>query len=211
MTLGDGIVTATVLLLVAAGLYLIGKHRKWVQAGKVVCGLLALLILTGLTMWGYQKYENRPHRVTEFANVQLGMKPADVKIILGEPSGVYEPDESSNLGWVYKESYSEEYSSYLVFKKSESGEQQLDIICDRSYPRLFGITDYTSLSTVLKKLGQPSYESISGDGLSKAMSYERWGASFMIEKGVVKAICASTDGRITYTASSEQDDENNGS
>jgi len=115
MTLGDGIVTATVLVLLAAGLYLIGRHRKWAFAAKIVGGLIMLFIVIGVGAWGFERYKNRPRQVTSFAGVDLGMAPAIVKVILGAPSSEKLDSYKGGLVLAYKDMYTEQIGLFLVF------------------------------------------------------------------------------------------------
>lgn len=223
MTLGDGIVTATILVLLAAGLYLIGRHRKWALAGKIAGSFIALVTVIGLGGWGFDKYKNRPHQVTSFAGVELGMTPAEVKVILGAPNSEKPDSDKGEFVLTFNDSYTARNHLFLVFKgedtdhnlmeivrtgraagsalsdeerailaekeKQLSGSVKLDLICDSSSPRLFGITSSSSMDDVLRRLGSPTSERINDDELSKLLIYDTWNARFLIERNKVQGIC----------------------
>lgn len=189
MTLGDGIVTATILVLMAIALYLISKHRKWLLTSKLMAIPLSLALLFSLGIFGFQFLENRPYRATSFANLDLGITPADAKIILGAPASEEFFEEEKTLVYYYTAEYSDGTKLILVFEENEDDGSALKLICDTAAPKLFGLSSYSSMSKVIKHLGAPTSESINNDELSKMLFYDNWNARFLIEKNRVSGIC----------------------
>jgi len=114
-------------------------------------------------------------------------------------SNTKDDGEKFRMYWEYKKSdYSDEYLM-IKFFGDEQNALRTSFICKRGgYSKIFGLGKYTSEETVIKKLGTPSHESISSDGLRKMISYEQWKVAFEIEKDNVISWCVTDSGRITY-------------
>ena len=85
MSTGEGILWATIILIVSAGLFFVTKKSKWRLIGKI----FSVLVLLGLLVWSgvflYLKFQERPRIQNSLFDIELGMLPVDVKLILGKP------------------------------------------------------------------------------------------------------------------------------
>ena len=198
MSIGEGIVTATIITLLATGVFLISKNRKWGIVGKIAGGLFVLILAVGIGIWGFQSWKNRPQQITELWNISLGMTSGDVKIQLGEADRIIDHHKDKTL-WFYQ-NYSGEVQKFIRFEADNDRVMRVSILCEvNGYTNFFGIRRYTSLQTIIKKLGEPSSESTSPDGLKRVISYKRYGVGFVIQKGIVEQLCASSSGEISFT------------
>lgn len=207
MSLGEGILWSTILILLAAGIYLVTSRKKWKLVGKVFAVLVLIGAVIGGGIWGWASYRSRPVVVQELYGVRIGMTPLEIKLTKGKPHIVFpdaltEPTEEQMQSlpwWVIKENPDSRDYLTVGFAKGGESDFYVDEICQRnSILHVLGFAEGDSESEVIDRLGEPSYISISADGLSKYISYERWKVTYEIEKGEVSAICISESGRLAY-------------
>ena len=198
MRLGSALVLITFILLTAAGIYYITKHKKWRLIGKITGVILLLAVLIRLGTWGWYQYQNRPQVVRSVGDVLLGMTPVEVTLAIGKPKTSLEgSEEDTDLRYIYL-NYSDEVDYYVRFS-SESGEYRVVIICSSNYSReVLGFNKYDHEGEVIKKLGQPTSISVQEDGLKKMISYKQWKVAFGIEQGDVETVCATESGEVKY-------------
>lgn len=198
MTLGSALILITFILLIAAGIYYVTKHKKWRLIGKITGAILLLAVLVGLGIWGWYQYQDRPQVVTGVGDVSLGMTPVEVTLAVGKPKVNLEgSEEDTDLRYIYL-NYSDELDYFVRFS-NESGEYRAVLICSSNYLReVLGFSKYDSESEVIKKLGEPSSISVREDGLQKTISYKQWKVGFGIEQGDVETVCATESGEVKY-------------
>lgn len=204
MTLGTGVFLSTVLLVLVAAAYQLTVRRKWKPVGVVFGGVVSLLLLCGLGIYGWQLYEQRPTPVTDFGGVRLGASPVDVKLALGPPNneseaGVSKEEEEVSLGWVFGNLGETDHRIVVLFYGKDERSLEASIVCeDNGFNKVFGLGRYTPEVDVIEKLGEPSYTSIRTDATSKMISYAKWHVAFEIERGSVVSICATKLGKVKY-------------
>lgn len=108
MTLGTGIFSSTILIVLVFVVYQISIHKKWKLIGKLLAGLAGVCILIGLGTWFYireiepqiQVAQLQP--VTELYNVKLGMLEVDLTLAKGLPRSIDNSIEPEL--WTYSDS-----------------------------------------------------------------------------------------------------------
>lgn len=85
MTLGDGILWSTVLILTAAAIYQFSVRKLWNTVGKVSTVVVLIGAVVGGGFVGWNHYKLRPHIVNEIGELRLGMTPLEVTLAKGEP------------------------------------------------------------------------------------------------------------------------------
>lgn len=189
MTVGTGLFLSTLLVLTVAILWQITAHKKWRVAGKVSAIGSALLILLGVVVYSWIYFSNLPSPptvTTELVGIKLGMTPVEVKLKLGQPVSISDPEmegERIRIDIYYS-------TAAIVFYGSDKYTTKAEIICtsDRSND-LLGISGYDGESKIIERLGDPDATSIRKDGLAKMISYSKWNATFQIEKGEIVQEC----------------------
>jgi hypothetical protein len=86
MGIGAGILSSTVLILLAIAIYQISARKKWKTVAKVFGAFVLLLVVLGAGIWGWNAYKARPKVLTELAGLRLGMTPLEVKLAKGAPT-----------------------------------------------------------------------------------------------------------------------------
>jgi len=86
MTLGDGILSSTVLILSAVAVWRATTNKKWKLIGKITAVIFALFATLGVAWYAYVQYEDRPQDLRQLADVKLGMTPVEVTLALGQPN-----------------------------------------------------------------------------------------------------------------------------
>jgi len=201
MTLGAGILWSTVLILTAAAVYQISVRKRWKTVGKAFGILILIGALIGGGVWGWIEYQDRPYVVEELGNVRLGMTPLEVKLAKGKPTterNATEQEDSDKFktNWIYG---SGDTYLWIVFYGKDPNGLKASIICKKGgYGKLLGLGKYNSEKDVVEKLGEPDHESISSDGLSKAISYTQWKVAYEITKGDISQLCITETGSISY-------------
>lgn len=202
MTLGDGILFSTVLIILTIAAWRLTVNRKWKLIGMITGVVVALLaILVGVWM-AYLRYESRPQDVTEVGGIRLGMTPVEVTLAKGEPTSVENQvateDVEKQVSYLYKTPGEDGYSLVVAFRERAS-QMRASIICERNgVASILGFGPYSSESAIEAKLGPPGNVSINSAGLAKIISYPKWHAAFELEKGWVREICASSSGTVSF-------------
>lgn len=187
MTVGDGILWSTVLILLAATIYQFSVRKL---ARRVFGGLFLVVVVGGSGMWAWNAYQNRPYIVQELEGVRIGMTPVEVKLLKGEPSQEGSGGDGQ-LTWVFVP------PTLDVIFSNET--ETVYRICHRGFFRgPMGLRFGSSEGDVVNKLGQPTTESISADALSKLISFDRWKVAYGIERGRAEMICVFTGRGLHY-------------
>ncbi len=187
MSVGDAIFLSAVLLSVV-GLYAATKDRwNWRRLLKwVIGGPIALAVITGLGIWGYVTYQERPTAQTSFFDIPIGAARADVRFRKGEPSEIAKDDPDV---WIYKLGTADSpgTSAYVVrFKDDKIRYVQYFSVADEHLnPWLQGFTKGTSYERIVSVLGQPSNIATSADGLEKFLSFDKYNTFYRFEKAAV--------------------------
>jgi hypothetical protein len=135
--------------------------------------------------------------VTEFAGIKLGASPSEVTLALGRPDAMTEPSVQHGLtrfDYVYSALDLE-----LVFYGQDRDRARVEFICTKNPSiKLLDIDSYSREEEILQKLGSPDSVSVARDGLSKLVSFKKWRAAFVIEKGSVIQKCATASGSMKF-------------
>lgn len=218
MTLGEGILWSTVLILTAAAVCQVSIRRWWKTVGKVFGVQVLIGGIIGAGVWGWFEYQDRPYVVEELNGFRLGMVPAEVLLAKGKPENYNEEPVKEGdkfiLGWSFQPVGTDPIlplprgfrldrrgidGHWAFFSGDSPNEMELDLVCEYSgFTSVLSIKPTTSEDSVIKKLGQPSNESIRTDGLAKFISYEQWNVMYEIEKGQVFGLCIISSGRASY-------------
>ena len=167
------------------GLYAATKDRwKWRRIAKWLFGVpVALIVIGGLGLWGYSIYQDRPTPQTEFGSIKLGESMAEVRFKKGEPSKKHGEDV-----WQYNSGTGDKLheSTYAVMFK-DGNVRWVRYFGSKLYsPYLLGFSASSSYDDVIAKLGQPSYVSISKDGLTRMLSFDKYRVVFGFEQARVE-------------------------
>ncbi len=201
MTLGTSLFLITVLVLLILGAKFITKKKKWLLVGKITGAIVLLCISIGLAGWGWFMYKERPQPVSKLGSISLGMTPLEVTLAIGKPTHEILPNEIDTSRRYLYQNYIGAYEYIIKFSGiDETSSDVVDIVCSEDYSKnIFGLGNYDSEESVIKKLGSPSNESIRLDGLAKTISYEKWNVAFEIEQEDVSRICVTSSGKVSYT------------
>jgi len=201
MTLGTGIFSSTVLVLLAIAIWQITARHKWKLAGKIAAGFVVVCAVIGFGLYAWNYIANLPPApsvVTELAGVKLGMSPTDVTLALGKPDVAGEPkikNKETRIDYVYSDPQVD-----ISFYGLDKYTTKVSSICTSVvYTTLLGFDNYSSEVSVIDRLGKPDQTSIAKDGLSKIISYPKWNVAFTISKGAVSEKCISRSG-LEFTA-----------
>lgn len=209
MTVGDGILWSTVLILFAAAIYHISIRKKWKVVGKTIGVFFVIGAMGTAAIWGYFTYKNRPTPATELNGVRLGMSPLEVKLAKGAPTTEQnakdeKQDEKFTLSWQFRSDLGDE-STVVIFYGVTADTMKVSIVCARGgYSTLLGLGRYSNEKDVIKKLGQPSAESISKDGLSKIISFKSFKVAYELTKGQITELCVTESGGVNYVEEYQQ-------
>jgi hypothetical protein len=193
MNTGSSLLLIAFCAAIGYGLYKIHQKKKW----RLVVKILGGFCLVGLVIWGGVYaclwYSERPQPIDKLGAISLGMAPVDVTLALGEPAKKT-LSATGKTRYIYTD-YSGYTTEYLIDFENEA----VSTVCSEDYTNDFaGLGVYDREENVTKKLGLPSKTSINKNGLEKAISYEKYGVSFLVAKGSVKAVCATDSGGISY-------------
>lgn len=198
MTLGEGIFYSTFLVIVVWSIYQISRHKKWKAVGKGFVLLAFVFTVIGAGVWGWIAYQARPQLVKEFAGFELGMRPVDVTLAIGEPKGKLaakeDEDGTYHMFWFHSEGdYDWSTNVYLSFFGDSEDNLTLERICLYSgsgHLLTIGLGD--SETAVIEKLGNPTSTSIDNEGLIKILNYTEWLVAYQIKAGKVTRSCATS-------------------
>lgn len=189
MSLGDGIALSTALIVIALGIYYFTERQKWTTIGKLF-GVAALFFATiSVCFWVYEKFESRPKVMTEFSGVFLGMTPEDVTVVRGEPIFRGDGLEHGFFMFAYRINSERYFDDTLFFEPNDLGDLHLTMICDKRFPRIFGIDGDSTQKDLVRRLGTPSNEKIDNDGLEKRVAYDSWNVEFTIRRNYIAEVC----------------------
>lgn len=200
MTLGDGILWSTVLILLAAGIYLLSVKGKWKTIGKVLAVLVLIGSVIGGGIWAYDWYEDRPYAETEFRGLSLGMRPVDVTLLKGAPTNEnttpeYREDlDEFTVMYIYNDEDTDSGpGKTAVFMRGATADdlRVMRVCALDGYAHLLRVSPSDSERDMIEALGEPSQTSISADGLSKWVNYEQWNAAYLLSAGEVVFRCLS--------------------
>ena len=208
MSLGDGILYSTILILLAAGIYQVTTFKKWKLVGKVFAVLVLIGVVVAAGFWGWIRYQDRPQISTELAGIQLGMSQLDVRLVLGEPDENLPPNPFLDLipdsppyesSWYYVPKFDGGRTLLISFVGDSAENSTASFICQRYGSGVVaGVSRFYSEQMIIDKLGEPTHISIHYKGTSKYISYEQWKAAFEIEQKRVRKICVTESGKVTY-------------
>ena len=202
MSIGEGILWSTIIIIVFVSIILITKNRRWMTFLKVFMALVIVGAVIGLAIWLYQKYEARPQVVTELSGISLGMREVDVTLIKGKPDKTIDArnrgEDDSRKILLYKL-----YGGDRIVVVLDGPEDQrvVNVICVRGgYEGVLGFNSYSYEKEIVETLGEPKTVSIDSAGTDKMISYPRWNAAFEITKGKVLEVCITDkDNGLVYT------------
>jgi len=176
----------------------IGKWLLWLFIGAIAI----LLLFVAWMEW--KKYsDNKPYKVTKYAEVTLGDAQKEIVYILGPPPNFISPTRSAdNIGPEIQPSYNDsiEWLYPDETKRIDLGfdaprGQVFSIACySEGYfncPTLFGIHDGSSEDEVLSHLGKPSTEEV--DGVTKTIRYPQYNLTLYLTKRKVYMLKVSQD------------------
>ncbi|MDX7860650.1 hypothetical protein SJR95_11440 [Aeromonas caviae] len=116
------------------------------------------------------------------------MREMDVTLAYGRSPDCKISESETTKEWGYYQG--EECGAKLFFRNDGSG-FRLTRICGA------GITDSVNYGDdekdVLRKLGSPSFVSVSQDGTQKLSSFEKYNVAFTFQAGELKDICVSSE------------------
>ena len=179
MTIGTSIFFSSLALSLVI-LFAVTKDRwNWRKIAKWLLGAPVLILsITAISFYLYDHWEERLRPQSEFFGIHLRAVQADVKFAKGEPT-VVEKDGY----WAYHvgTTASKDSAQYLVLFK-DARVRSILYSTDGSEiinPYLLGFSHGDEYASVLKKLGPPSFVSVSSDELSRMLSYDSLNAIFV--------------------------------
>ena len=192
MTLGEGIIWSTLLIITFISILLLTKHKKWKSFSKILLSFVGVGGIIAISMWQFSIYENRPKLMTSLNKVNLGMREVDVTLAKGEPDKVFNHDDSeiAYKTLVYGDLL--ESFTFVSLRKVSDLIVVTDICSNDKYSNVLGFSGYSSETGIIKKLGRPENVSINEKGTSKIISYPKWNASFNIKKNNVTLVCVTS-------------------
>jgi hypothetical protein len=205
MTIGDGIFWSTVLILLSAAIYQISIRKKWKLIGKTIALLFLFGAVGGATIWGWYSYNNLPSPVAELNGIRLGMSPVEVKLVKGPPSNeqkatIAQQDNEFRLSWEFSSAWGGDESTAVIFYGATPDNLKVAIICGSGgYSTVHGLGRYNNEKDIIRKLGQPTSESINSDGLSKFISFKPLKVAYELTKGQISQVCVTEAGGVGYT------------
>lgn len=204
MTLGEGVLISTILLVVFITILLITKHKKWIKTIKV---LLFLCVLGALIFAGalkYNKYQNRPFVVQEFQGVKLDSRQVDVTLTKGKPAKINKSYDAEEKECDVRLAYTNEYSDEMLIiylGGEDKNSLKVESVCSFNgygYPKLLGLDKYDNEDKIIEKLGEPEYESINKEGTEKMLNYTEWNVAISVKGGRVSSMCATNSEKGMY-------------
>ncbi len=176
------------------------------KAGIVTASIVLCMIVGGAVYYvGNADSDHRPppSMIGELAGVRLGMSPTDVTLTLGKPAAssklASDGGGRAHLTYVYTKPHNEDYALNITFFGKDQTVAHAVVICEQGgFSSLLGFDKFSQEQDILRLLGTPSFSSVRGDGLEKAISYSAWNASFKIARGKVVALCIHQGNFIQY-------------
>jgi apolipoprotein N-acyltransferase len=192
MTLGDGILASTVLVLLSIAIWQIAGSLKFLFTLRNIAVAVGLSCLAMLGFMGWQRYEQRPKKPDEVRNITLGMTQADVLVELGKPSDQKIKNNEKYITDLWN--YESENLSFIV--AYDSGNKKAVVMCEQS-PRLQTPFGYKmTQKDITEKLGEYASASYTKDQLKKRINFPSFNVAFYVEGGVIIAYCVSEAAKI---------------
>ena len=198
MTLGEGILWSTILILLALSVYQISIRKKWGLVGKGFGGLILVGGLITVGIWGWLEYQKRPQKLIELDGIELGMSFVDVTLKKGMPN-----NEAYKPAWQEKDQYfytvlfygSDEYSSSKKTVTFIYGDTLDSVTVQRvclvnGNTKISAVGIGSSEDALFKKFGEPISTEIDEDGLGKRVYYPQWNLLVRLEQARVAGYCA---------------------
>ena len=192
MTLGDGILASTVLVLLSIAIWQIVGRLKFLFTLRNIAVAVALSCLATLGFMAWQRYEQRPKKPDEVRNITLGMTQADVLVELGKPSDPKIRNNEKHITdlWNYE---SEDLSFYVAY---DSDNKKVVAMCEQS-PRLQTPFGYKmTQKDITEKLGEYASASYTKNQLMKRIDFPNFNVAFYVQGGLITAYCVSEDAKI---------------
>ena len=201
MTVGDGVFSSTILLLLGLAVYQISTRGKWRTVGKLMAALVLAGALVGTGLWRWSVYANRPRAATELNGIRLGMTLIDVSLAKGKAdSEQVDTSDPNNIGLTWGFGATNEERTLVIFVGPTKESVHVKIVCQNgSYASLLGLGMYSTESAVIDRLGSPTRTSIKADGLGKVLSFKGYNAAYELTKGQVAEVCITSTGEVTYS------------
>ena len=180
---------------------MIADGRRGVLTCCKVLGAISLigaLFVGGLLGWN--KWQDRRQPVTEFKGIELGMRPGDVSLVVGEPrsktpKGVEYRDEVGTYSqtWIYFP-IEDERMFFVIFWGESEDRITVGRVCQPlGFSSLLGFNRYSREQDIIDELGEPSSVSIHSNGLTKFINFREWNVAYQITKGEVGSRCIATE------------------
>ena len=197
MTIGEGILWSTILVIIFVSILLLTKHQRWRAFLKGLGVVLGFVVLAGVGWWGYVQYGDRPKLATSLQDISLGMTQVEVTLVKGKPDRVLTDEDSETLIYDRGESDSD-----AVFLRGKTPEELVvrDVCSTSSYGSVQGIGRFSSENKLIEKLGEPSSVSINRDGTEKIVTYPEWNAAYGIKRGEVSRYCITSRPAMKFKA-----------
>lgn len=190
MTVGEGIFSSVAVASMVA-LYLGTKDRwRWKRIVLWLVGsVVALTAIAATGAWVSDYWQGRPKPATEYWSIKLGAGPNDVLFTHGQPTA----REDGDTRWTYEQ----DRRSLLVDFKDGKVQAVLALAPNPddlpSLPFQFSTT--SRVEWIIKKLGEPSFVSISKDGTQRLYNWERYNLALGFDRHGMKVAAVTATGR----------------
>ena len=192
MTLGDGILASTVLVLLSIAVWQLAGRLKFLFTLRNIAVAVGLSCLATLVFTGWQRYEQRPKKPDDVRNITLDMTLADVGVELGKPADTKISRDNKYIThlWNYE---SEDLSFFVAY---DSNNKKVVAMCEQS-PRLHTPFGYKlTQKEIIETLGEYASASYTKDQLKKRINFPSFNVAFYVEGGVIIAYCVSEAAKI---------------
>lgn len=181
MTLGTGVFLSAVVLGLIQLYLQTGDRWRWRRIVGVIAALAVLVPIGAVGIWWASDFEkSRPHKVTKFLNIEIGMPKEDVKFLMGKP------DQMDNKLWIY---FAKDYKP-PVFVEFYAGKVDKIGTIGASDVVLSGVRMDDDYQSVVARLGKPTVVDRSNDNLSRTLYYPSIGVAIGMSGGKVEYLAA---------------------
>lgn len=174
------------ILAVAALLALYFFTRKtwnWGRYASSLAIIFSIFLLVPIAIVSWLTYENRIQAVNELADIKLGTKAEEIKLVKGEPSFQINRPGQTQL-WHYQDkTYTGNFID-LVLKDRSVIEVSFTGSCEYCY-RINGLGIGSPYQNVIDRLGEPENRQVSADQLEQRMNYPELNSFFVIKEARV--------------------------
>ena len=186
MTLGTGVFLSA-LLLGLIQLFLQTRDRwRWRRILTVVAAITVLVPLGAFGIWWTSDFvSNRPKKVVNFLDVEMGMPKNDVTFLLGKPDEI-----TKSKNWIYNK---KEDRPLVVISFTADRVDRIATVGEGDAV-LANIRMNDDYQTVIERLGKPEVVGRSKDNLSRTLHYPTLGVVIGVSGGKVEYL-AAYDGR----------------